>query len=647
MKEALRDKRIRIAAALLFLLGLSTFATFLYQISRARKALIEVRTKAAEQNLIPVDSRNFSLAPDPQAQLLSQPYEIRKVLSFHDIIYAATSNGLVTYTEEGKQIEHWSSLEGLPSQDLTTLAVFNDSLWIGTSDSGLIRFKDQHWTHFLPQKTEYRFIHTLLATSQGKILAGTDAGILSYDGQRFLNFAPALNSEKITALSGDAQSLFIGTFANGLYRYEAGVMSHFGREEGLRDLLVTDVQTIGQLCYVSSADGLQVLENKSFRTIANQLFVTSFIVDTPNLWAATRDSGVIRVVPRTSRPPIVESWTSRSQRTSADGTSALYVAKLDSSIIAFSGSEISILQNNQWKIWSSPKPLFSDANVSSLLKAKNGELWIGYFDHGLDILSASKNTITHYKDDNLFCVNHISEDSRERVYVSTSNGLVIFQPNRTRKVYRVADGLLSDRVMQTLPLDPDGKKVAIATAQGFTLKEGESMKSIFAFHGLVNNHVYTMAAQGQQIFLGTLGGISHVSHMQITENWTQMDSGLKRNWVNAMVSIDNQLFVGTYGSGIQVKTDSGQWLDFPALPEDLEINPNALYYYGSLLFCGTLDRGIYIYNTQIKSWKHVSQGLPSLNVTSFATDGDSIYIGTDRGLLQMKYDKISTFPDLI
>jgi ligand-binding sensor domain-containing protein len=114
-----------------------------------------------------------------------------------------------------------------------------------------------------------------------------------------------------------------------------------------------------------------------------------------------------------------------------------------------------------------------------------------------------------------------------------------------------------------------------------------------------------------------------------------------------MVSIDNQLYVGTYGSGIQVKTDTGQWIDFPALPEDLEINPNALYYDGSLLFCGTLDRGIYIYNTQIKSWKHVSQGLPSLNVTSFAADGNSIYIGTDRGLLQMKYDKISTIPDLI
>ena len=173
------------------------------------------------------------------------------------------------------------------------------------------------------------------------------------------------------------------------------------------------------------------------------------------------------------------------------------------------------------------------------------------------------------------------------------------------------------------------------------------MKSIYAFHGLVNNHIYTMAVEGDQLYLGTLGGISRVSQMRVTESWTQMDSGLKRNWVNAMISIEKQLFVGTYGSGIQLRTESGEWRDFPALPEDLEMNPNALYFDGRYLFCGTLDRGFYVYDTKNRSWKNVSRELPSRNVTSFASENDLLYVGTEGGLLQMKYDKLSTISDLI
>jgi ligand-binding sensor domain-containing protein len=321
---------------------------------------------------------------------------------------------------------------------------------------------------------------------------------------------------------------------------------------------------------------------------------------------------------------------------------------LDATLLASSGSEILFLeQDKEWKMWSQPSNVLSDTNISSLLRARNGELWIGYFDRGLDILSANGDSVSHWSDDSLFCINHISEDATGRVYVSTANGLVVFEPDRSRKIYRMEHGLLSDRVMQTLPLDPEGNRVAIATTQGFTLKEGNSFKSIYTFHGLVNNHVYAMANTGNEIYLGTLGGISRIDKLQVTESWTQMDSGLKRNWVNALANIDRELFVGTYGSGIQIKTENGEWRDFPALPEDLEINPNALFFDGTFLFCGTLDRGFYVYDVRNSTWKNFHRGLPGNNVTAFATDREHLYIGTDRGLLQMNYDQIHSSPDLL
>ena len=237
-------------------------------------------------------------------------------------------------------------------------------------------------------------------------------------------------------------------------------------------------------------------------------------------------------------------------------------------------------------------------------------------------------------------------DQSGNIYVSTANGLVIIGPEGNRRVFRERDGLLSDRVMQAIPLDPDGKRIAIATTQGFTLKEGEAMKSIFAFHGLVNNHVYAIAAKSDQIYLGTLGGISRLRDLSVQESWTQVDSGLKRNWVNALLNVDRTLLVGTYGSGVQARTESGDWIQFEALPQDFEVNPNALFSNGSQVFCGTLDRGFYTYDPSKNAWKHFEKGLPSKNVTAFTQGEDSVIVGTDHGILQISYDKISTIPDL-
>ncbi|MCI0411193.1 hypothetical protein L0222_00155 [bacterium] len=644
LRSVLRKRRLAaFIAAVLVLAAIIAGASF-RQIHKAKNALAEAKRQAAENQTVGIRIQDFSLAPNLQASLLSAPYAIRDVVKFQEKVFAATSNGLVIFDRTGRRLEHWTTLEGLPSHNLTAFAILNESLWIGTADAGFLCFSNNRWSQFLPAKAEERSVHVLHVTEQGVLLAGTSAGILAFDGQNFQRFLPELQKERITSLSGKNQRLCIGTFQNGLHVYEAGVLEHYTKEKGLQDFLITQVQSKGDACYVSTAAGVQILEGKKLRTLAKNLFATSFVIEHPLLWVATRDRGVLPF--NTQRSAANVARTSALPRRAPS-----FVKKLDSEILAFSGLEISYLQTSaahvQWKTWNTPSTLLKDANVSTLLRRRNGELWVGYFDRGLDIVSAGRDSITHWSDENLFCINHLSEDWKGRVYVSTANGLVIFEPDRSRKVYRTSDGLLSDRVMQTMPLDPEGKAVAIATTQGFTLKEGDSMKSIYAFHGLVNNHIYTMAADGDQIYLGTLGGISRISKMRITESWTQMDSGLKRNWVNAMISIEKQLFVGTYGSGIQLRTQSGEWRDFPALPEDLEMNPNALFYDGRYLFCGTLDRGFYVYDTKNRSWKNVSRELPSLNVTAFAADENLLYVGTDGGLLQMKYDKLNTIPDLI
>ncbi len=618
------------------------FVSYL-QIRKADSILTQEKLNVQQSASLPVQARAFSLAPRSDAKLLTGPYEIRDLIPFQGRIYAATSNGLVILSLEGRKLEHWTSLEGLPSQDLTSLAVSGKDLWIGTGDSGLLRF-DGSWTHFLPP-AQHRSVKALLANSRGILLAGTQSGIISYNEKTFESFLPTLQ-ESITSLAQSQSRLYVGTFQNGLYVHEGGVSSHFGKEEGLLDELITHMKPVAENLYVSTPSGIQVFEKGKFTTLAKNLFVTSFEPVDSIVWTATRDRGFVPLA-ADSRKRILSMRETPAPRfiAAAETQNNKLIKRIENGLLAVSQSEIQVLSDNsQWKEWHRESAQISNANISALLRNRDGELWIGYFDDGIDIVSGSN--VTHLKDETLFCVNHLSEDANGRVYVSTSNGLAVFERDRTHRVYRTTDGLLSDRVMQTIPLDPDGKRVAIATTQGFTLKEGDAFRSIYAFHGLVNNHIYTMAQNRGDIFVGTLGGLSRISRMQVTGNWTQMDSGLKRNWINALMTVNDRLFVGTYGSGIQVRNASGDWFDFPELPEDLEINPNSLFYDGRFLFCGTLDRGFFVYDPSRNVWKHVQRDLPALNVTSFAADSDTVYIGTDRGLLQIKYDKISTIPDL-
>ena len=69
----------------------------------------------------------------------------------------------------------------------------------------------------------------------------------------------------------------------------------------------------------------------------------------------------------------------------------------------------------------------TDRDVSALLVASDGRLWVGYFDRGLDILSATGCAVQHVENEHVFCVNRIVEDPRRgAVDVATANGLVIF-----------------------------------------------------------------------------------------------------------------------------------------------------------------------------------------------------------------------------
>ncbi len=281
----------------------------------------------------------------------------------------------------------------------------------------------------------------------------------------------------------------------------------------------------------------------------------------------------------------------------------------------------------------------SDTNISALTFDENQNLWVGYFDRGLDVFDSRGKRLIHHEDDRIFCVNHLLALPDGRMAVSTANGLAVYYGMQLRHFITEKQGLINKAVAMTHNLGGTAERWLAATAEGISIFEGNRpIQNLFALHGLASNHIYCAASLGKRVYLGTLGGISVLEEDRIAFSWNMANSRLAANWVNALAVLESRLFIGTYGGGIQSVDADGQWIDYGDAIGRFEVNANAMAVDVGRLYAGTLDRGIQIYDERQGRWQQLREGLPSQNVTAFAFTSDRVLVGTDRGLVEIRKD---------
>jgi hypothetical protein len=251
------------------------------------------------------------------------------------------------------------------------------------------------------------------------------------------------------------------------------------------------------------------------RVLAAGTFATSLYVKEGKLLVGSLDQGIVEVDLHQRRiaPPLPSDSTAniRSIRQFFSSGSTLY-ALADTSLY-------SLNQAGGWSQVLSPSGgLLADGNISALAVDGSHRLWVGYFNRGLDLVeangSAQRAKAEHIEDDSIFCVNRIVTGiAQDATAVATANGLVLFDSAGHRhEVLGKTKGLLSDHVTDVAAY---GNGLAIATPAGVTFLDASGPHSLYAFHGLVNNHVYTLAVRKNEVLAGTLGGISLLDHEHV------------------------------------------------------------------------------------------------------------------------------------
>jgi len=669
---------IAIAAALLCL----TIAGVVFL--RVEGALDRSRKQATERELLDVEVGTLGGQPNPGFEGITAPAVFKGAALFQGHFYLSGPAGLYAYALEGTLEQIYRTGMDLPAAPLGQMAVgtLTDSrqpeLLIATLGEGVLAFDGSRFRQIRAIEESARAITALLPLASGRLLMGTaKLGLLVYDGKTLKRFHTTTDNVYVTALEGTEAELWIGTLNDGLLYWHGGQTERIGEDQGLPDRRVEQIALTDGRAYVGTPMGVaEVRAGKIARVVAKGRYAHALLPDGDFLLVGQVDAGVMRVslsgqgnYDRARRPIAAQAGAGEStgQPSTGDQDSgrrhanhpSLTRAQADrpasftvkSSIEQFlvvgnvryalaSDGLLRLEADGEWrKILDGGSAQLTDRDISALLVASDGRIWVGYFDRGLDILTATGELVQHVENEHVFCVNRIVEDVRQgEVAVATANGLVLFDRDGHQKQVLGRDaGLIADHVTDVV-LYGDG--MALATPAGITFLDKSGANSLYAFQGLVNNHVYALGASQDKLVAGTLGGLSLLIDGEVRRNLTTATSGLKHNWITALAPVGSDWLVGTYGAGVLRLAADGSVTSTDAAHLGVVVNPTAMAADGRMVLAGTLGQGLMVGDATGTRWRTVSAGLPSLNVTALAIRSGVVYVGTENGLVKISEDKL-------
>ncbi|HYP06635.1 MAG TPA: hypothetical protein VER03_10440 [Bryobacteraceae bacterium] len=609
-------KRYWIAAAAVAGIAVATWASI--AVWSAARALSGAETETALHNTIATTTAELRLVATG-VEHIGAASNFQDAIAFEGRLYAAGPAGLFTDSAE------YRVGELLPPAPLTCLTegitawTGKPEMWIGTAGEGILGFDGSRFRHVRPKDARFRKVTSVLGLKTGSVVFGTEkAGVLVYDGADVAQLHDSLKDMHVTALAGDETDLWVGTIDRGLLHWRAGQVT---RIDTLPDKHVLSIaRGDNGVVYAGTALGIAAVRgHRVERAIGDGVFARAIYAKGSELYAGTLDPGIHEMRQAGGRSRFIETTTPVQKIFQAGGQ---MLAVTDDGVVQARGGA-SVLKPT--------RALLTDRNISSLSVDSMGQLWVGYFDRGLDIVDADITRVRHLEDQHLFCVNRILH--AKTTAVATANGLVLFDATgHKRQVLGRDQGLIANHVTDVAM---NGDEMVAATPAGLSFIGADGIRSLYAFHGLVNNHTYALGVANGRVFAGTLGGLSLLDDGAVRVSYTTSNSPLRHNWITAIASAGSDTFVGTYGAGVIKLASNGAWEDFSDMPKGTEINPGALAVSGTDVYAGTLGKGLLMYRHSDRRWHTITQGLPSMNVTAVHVSNGRVFVGTDNGLVRL------------
>jgi ligand-binding sensor domain-containing protein/signal transduction histidine kinase len=147
------------------------------------------------------------------------------------------------------QLSHWDELDGLSDNDIESIYVGKDSVWLGTRNGGLNCLHGGHIDRYLtPWGLNGNYAGVITEDSAGRVWVGTTGdGLFCLSNGVFSSFTETngLPNNDVRALMADNEQVLWAGTAGGLARLQDNRLAAFSKKDGLPDDEVCQLQQDG------------------------------------------------------------------------------------------------------------------------------------------------------------------------------------------------------------------------------------------------------------------------------------------------------------------------------------------------------------------------------------------------------------------
>jgi ligand-binding sensor domain-containing protein len=553
--------------------------------------------------------------------VLTAPGVVRDAVALDDALWLATSGGLLRTSLDLVEEARFTTLDGLPSNELWAVAAFGDELVIATSvgvvrarvDGGrLVDLRVTTRADGLPSAHA-----RALAVVEGAIYVGSwGGGVARWDHGRWEPLPLGAPQANVTRLRADGNKLWVATASGGLARFERARTRWFTRSDGLPDDLVWDVLPSKGGVLVATGAGLARLDGERITLLD--------------------DRGERRAL--SARPSVVVAHP-RAHALVDLGERTLVCGEEGARLVDADGGTVAALQ-----------PLGLPSPDVTALAVGEEALYVGTFDHGVARVRWDREQgtlevapVPDLIDARINALAVRTDGAVEELWVGTARGATRVRAGQATH-FTTADGLPDDHVNAILA---ESDAVRLATTRGFAEIGPAGVARITPEHGLPTTRLTSLArAADGALWVGGAQGAAAWTGTR----WTTaraLRGELPDDVVTAVAAVGEELWVGTYASGLARHRD-GRWtiLREPEVPSSW-VNPGALVPFADRVWVGTVERGLMV-SPRLRPgedegrWRALTaaDGLPSDDVTALAEDDGALWVGTRGGIARVALTSI-------
>ena len=544
------------------------------------------------------------------------------------------------------RFDNWTTDDGLPQNTVSAILQTRDGyLWLTTA-GGLVRFDGLRFKVFDKGNTNgltsVRF-GPLFEDSEGSLWIGTeDGGLTRYRDGSFTTYTTqqGLPSNRIWAIWGDEPGGLLIQTSNGLARWRNEQFFPYPARAGVPIKESCRRVQSGAFWCVDDA-GLHKIQGDSVHTYTLRDGLASLRVSAVyedregGVWIATADAGLNHLQQ--------EKFT---LYTTKDGLpkeriQSIYQDRQNNLWLATIGGGLSQFQAGRF-VTHAPTDLLAGNFIPPFHEDREGNLWMGTADHGLRRLK--KNFIDFYSIDGELSRNKpypILEDHSGTTWIGTQGGWLYSYANG-RFTHHAPSSGGANRSVSALYEDREGRLWMGGLGALSWSKDGRSTEVSDRF-GLGKQLVRVILQdRAGRFWIGTDGGLIKYENEKAT-SYTTSDGLAGDDVIALLEDRGGQLWVGTRG-GLSYSKD-GKFLSFTeqdGLPSN---HVRALYEDGeATLWIGTYDGGLVRLRDGKFTRYTVTDGLFNNGVFSILEDRrGNLWMSCNRGIYSVSKQQLNDF----